>query len=286
MRPFAAPGFEPLVEPAATPSVDAWCFAFRDGSLLVRVESDGLRPPTLGELVAAGLAPGRTQYLGRLADCDCLSGELAAGAATSAPYALHTLRELFGALAESYFGVAGRAAQIVAWDRDHRYCGRCGAPTEPAPGERARRCLSCDLAVYPRLAPAVIVRVERGDEILLARGSRFPGSLHSVLAGFVEPGETLEDTVVREVREETSLEIADVRYFGSQPWPFPHSLMIGFTAAYADGELRIDPGELAEAAWYRADALPAELPGRISIARALIDDWLRTHEPLQSVARR
>jgi len=125
----------------------------------------------------------------------------------------------------------------------------------------------------PRLSPAVIVRVTRGDEILLARARRFPGRLYSVLAGFVEPGESLEECVARELEEEVGIEVAEITYFASQPWPFPHSLMIGFTATWVSGDLRIEEAELLDAGWFTRDNLP-DLPGRVSIARRLIDDWL------------
>jgi NAD+ diphosphatase len=139
------------------------------------------------------------------------------------------------------------------------------------------RCPVCGLLAFPRVAPAIIVRVTRGDEILLAHGRRFPSTIYSVLAGFVDPGESLEECVHREVREEVGIEVTPPRYFGSQPWPFPHSLMVGFTAEWAGGELSPDPEEIADAGWYRADALP-ELPPSISIARRLIDDWLAARD--------
>ena len=173
---------------------------------------------------------------------------------------------------------AGRAVQLVEWARTHRFCGRCGTPTEPAPGERAMRCPACGLAAFPRLAPAMITLVTRGadgpdQEALLARGVQWTVPMYSCLAGFVEPGESLEGAVVREVREEVGITVGDVRYQGSQPWPFPHSLMIGFRARYESGELALDATEIADAGWYRRDALPMIPPG-ISIARALIDAWV------------
>jgi NAD+ diphosphatase len=144
-------------------------------------------------------------------------------------------------------------------------------------GERGLQCPACGLTAYPRLTPAVIVRVSRGDELLLAQGVRFPGAFYSVLAGFVEPGESLEDTIHREILEEVGVEVTDLRYFGSQPWPFPHSLMIGFTAEYAGGQLRPAPDELRDAGWFRWDALPL-LPGRLSIARRLIDAFVEERQ--------
>jgi len=139
--------------------------------------------------------------------------------------------------------------------------------------ERAKECPQCGLLHFPRLAPAIIVLIERGDQLLLARSRRFATGMYSVLAGFVEPGESLEEAVVREIKEEVSLSVKDIRYFGSQPWPFPHSLMIGFTATYAGGEISMEDEEIEDAGWFTVDRLPP-LPGKISIARKLIDSFI------------
>ncbi len=189
----------------------------------------------------------------------------------------------FGAASDlySYYGrateldwlVAGRAVQLVEWARTHQFCGRCATPTEMQPGERAMKCPACGLLAFPRLAPAMITLVTRGDEALLAQGVQFRGPMYSCLAGFVEPGESLEEAVVREVREEVGVEVGNVRYWGSQPWPFPHSLMVGFTAEWVSGEIVCDPTEIVDAQWFTRDALP-NIPPRISIARKLIDAWL------------
>ncbi len=208
-------------------------------------------------------------YLGALDGEPCFARENAP-LASAEPLAL---RALFGALPDAEFAVAQRALGIVAWDRDHRCCGRCGTPTERSAVERVRTCPACKLGVYPRMSPAVIVRVERDDTILLARNLRSPFRFHSVLAGFVELGETLEETVHREIREEVGIAISDVRYFGSQPWPFTGSIMIAFTARWASGDLVPDGTEIGEAAWFARDAIPT-VPPRLSIARALIDDFV------------
>ena len=184
------------------------------------------------------------------------------------------LRQLFGALPDEDFGIAGRALGLTAWDRDHRFCGRCGAPTERSSEERVRTCTACKYGAYPRLSPAVIMLVERDGKALLGRNARFPLPFFSTLAGFVEVGETLEHAVAREVAEEAGIAVDDIRYFGSQPWPFTGSLMIGFTARWASGEIAADPSELAEAGWYAPEELPP-VPPRLSIARELIDDFVR-----------
>jgi len=183
------------------------------------------------------------------------------------------LDSFFGRASEVEWLVAGRAVQVVEWARTHRFCGRCGSPTEAQDGERAMRCPACGLLAFPRLAPAMITLVTRGDEALLARGVQFRNPVYSCLAGFVEPGESLEGAVAREVREEVGAEVRNVRYWGSQPWPFPHSLMVGFTAEWGGGEIDIDPTEIVDAQWFRRDELPP-VPPPISIARKLIDAWV------------
>lgn len=190
------------------------------------------------------------------------------------------LMSLYGRVDDLRWTLAGRAVQLVEWDRTTRFCGRCGIPTEPVAGERARRCTTCGLLAFPRLAPAVITLIERDGEALLARGRTFPVPMYSCVAGFVEPGETLEEAVRREVREEVGVALAEVRYIASQPWPFPHSLMIGFEATWASGDIVVDPSEIVDAQWFRPDDLPMIPPG-MSIARTLIDRWLnRSGRPL------
>jgi NAD+ diphosphatase len=213
-------------------------------------------------------------YLGMLDGVACFATRVARGEAGPGGTEPVALRSLYGVLSDEEFGIAGRALALTSWDHDHRFCGRCGAPTEPADHERVRICTSCKHGSYPRLSPAVIMLVERDGRALLARNAKFPMPFFSTLAGFVDVGETLEEAVVREVREETQLEIADVRYFGSQPWPFTGSLMVAFTARWAGGEIRLQPEELAEAGWFAPGELPV-VPPPLSIARALIDDFVR-----------
>ena len=251
----------------------SWWFAFQGEKLLVRPESSRVSLPCLVGLSELGLSPGRCHYLGRLGREHCYSVELAEGMAPPSGMAFEGLRQVYGRLDEDLFWLAARAIQIVDWDRTHQFCGRCSAPMKPRAAERAKECSQCGLLHFPRLAPAIIVLIERGRELLLARSRHFPPGLYSILAGFVEPGETLEEAVIREVREEVGLGITDIRYFGSQPWPFPHSLMIGFTASYQSGEITLDDPEVEDARWCSPDNLPT-LPGKISIARKLIDSFL------------
>ncbi|MDX1799974.1 MAG: NAD(+) diphosphatase [Marinobacter sp.] len=163
----------------------------------------------------------------------------------------------------------GTALQVHQWWRDHRFCGRCGQPTGFHPAERARWCDHCGIPWYARLAPCVIVVIRRGDQFLLARSSRTRRHFFSLIAGFVEPGESAEQAVAREVMEETGLQVANVRYRGSQPWPFPHQLMLGYFADYVAGDLVLQEDELAEAGWYAPGALPP-VPPDTTIAGRLI----------------
>ena len=263
---------------------DDLCFVFRKNALLVYNREGDTRVPARGE--PGGLHPSsRQHYIGRIGDRHCYAAD--AGPDAPAPEGMewHDLRSLFSRLDETSFGVAGRAVQIVQWDLTHRYCGRCGTATEPHPSERSRVCPGCGMVHYPRLAPAVMALVRRGDELLLARSPHFPEGMFSALAGFVEPGESLEQTLAREVREEVGIEITNVRYFGSQPWPFPNSLMIGFVADYAGGRIVLQPEEIEAADWFTIDRLP-RLPHRISIARRLIDAAVREIEASRAASCR
>ena len=225
--------------------------------------------------VPVGAAPGLT-FVGELHGEPCFARLLDDGDAPPAGTQPVPLRQLFGVLSDDDFRVALTSLGITAWDRDHRFCGRCGAPTVPSTTERVRTCSRCGHGAYPRISPAVIALVERDGKALLARNARTQMPFFSTLAGFVEVGETLEECLVREIREEAGIAITDVRYFGSQPWPFTNSLMVGFIAKWAGGELRADPTEIADAAWFAPDELP-HIPPRLSIARELIDDFVRRH---------
>jgi len=179
------------------------------------------------------------------------------------------LREALLATADAPVDMLGLGFQVSQWWRDHQFCGRCGHPTEIHPRERAKWCEPCGVPWYPRVAPCVIVVIRRGERMLLARSSRVKRHFYSLIAGFVEPGETLEHAVVREVREETGLDVTAVRYQGSQPWPFPHQLMVGFFADYAGGELVLQQDELADAGWFVPGNLPP-VPPETTIAGRLI----------------
>jgi len=259
--------------PPEVRSESAWWFVFQESKLLVEEGPSGVNLPCLIHITEMGLAPLREHYLGRLDDRPCYAVEVAEGTMPPSGMAFEGLRQVYGCLDEGLFWIAARAVQIIDWDRTHQFCGRCGVPLRTKADERAKECPQCGLLHFPRLAPAIIVLVEQGNQLLLARSRHFMPGMYSVLAGFVEPGESLEETVAREVKEEVGIEIRDIKYFGSQPWPFPHSLMIGFTATYAGGEISRDDKEIEDARWFTVEKLP-RIPGKISIARKLIDGFI------------
>jgi NAD+ diphosphatase len=263
--------------PTKIPDQALW-FLFREQKLLTKKVEDRYLIPRSGDLAAIDPGPEPFHFLGSLDGRPCYAGELAVTASPPSAFNFQRIRALFGHLEAPLIGAAGVANQLIRWDRNHRFCGRCGLPTEDKGDERAKRCPECGLVNYPRLSPAVIVAVLKNDRILLAHSQRFPGKFYSVLAGFVEPGETLEACVKREIQEEVNIQVKRIRYFGSQPWPFPDSLMIAFTAEYAGGALDPDPAEIADADWFSADNLPP-IPPKISIARQLIDWFAANQEP-------
>jgi len=272
--------FIPGIVPPTEKFESAWWFAFQGNKLLVQQDPSSLSIPFLLDFAELGLTILQQHYLGRLESRPCYAVEIPDRIAPPEGMVFEGLRQVYGLIDEDLFWLAGRAVQIIEWDRTHQFCGRCGTKIRALPHERAKECPHCGLLHFPRLSPAIIVLIERGNELLLARSRRFRSGWYSVLAGFVEPGETLEEAVMREVLEEVGLVVKDIRYFSSQPWPFPHSLMIGFTATYAGGEITLDDTEIEDARWFTADTLPP-LPGKISIARKLIDWFLAKQEKTQ-----
>ena len=192
---------------------------------------------------------------------------------------MKNLRDTFRDMTPDEMREASREAEIAEWRETNRFCGRCGAEMKPHDDqcERALVCAKCGYMVYPRISPAVIVLVTKGDKVLLQRNTHYRGVVWSLVAGFVDPGESLEDAIRREVREEASIEVKDIRYFGSQTWPFPSNIMIGFRAEYASGELKPDGEEVVESGWFDREHLPA-IPRHGSIARAMLDAWIAEHK--------
>ncbi len=270
-------GFVSGITPPGELAEPSYWFVFRGFRLLVVQKEGSVHVPQASSLEELGVKLQRQQYLGYCTDPNngfhAFCGEVAEDTAVPSHASFHGLRSLFGLLDERMVWLAGRAAQIVDWDRRSQFCGQCATPTEMQSHERAKKCPQCGRTIYPRISPAVIMAVEKqepdGNKLLLARAHRHPPGMYSVLAGFVEPGETLETAVAREVKEETSIDVKNIRYFGSQPWPFPDSLMIAFTAEYAGGEIVLEEEEMEDAGWFTPDNLP-QTPPSVSIASQLI----------------
>lgn len=212
-------------------------------------------------------------YMGSLNGIDCYYAYIEEEVIDDDQFEFVNIRSTFSSIDEAMFQAIGQAHQLALWDRSSYFCGKCGSPTVHIAKERAKQCSGCNQIIYPRISPAVIVAVTKGDKILLARNSKFKNAMHSVLAGFVDAGESLEECVRREILEEANIEVANIKYFGSQPWPFPDSLMCGFIAEYHSGDLKVDGVELTFANWFSKDNLP-DLPLPFSIARKLINHWL------------
>lgn len=269
--------FIPAFKPLSADFSRALWFVFYEDRLLIKANEGTDLIPRSQDLTKYGISPIYKQYLGSLNGLPCYAAELTCNQTEVDNFAFKGLRELFfSQLEEELIWIAGRANQLVDWNRSHRYCGRCGHPTKDEHDERAKICAHCGLYNYPRLSPAVIVAVCKDNRILLANNRRFKSGYYSVLAGFVEPGENLEECVAREIKEEVGITIKNIRYFASQPWPFPNSLMVAFLADYAGGEIIPDPSEIRDAGWFTAAKLPA-IPPKITIARQLIDWFANNH---------
>ena len=271
MHPYMAKRFVKASPPVEKITLAYW-FIFKDNQLLVEDKGELASIPLLADISQLGNVI-RQQYLGLWEEIHCYAVELEPAAGLPSQLRWTGLRQIYGLLPDVFFSLAGEAIQIVDWDRTHQFCGRCGTPTEYVGYEFAKKCPACGLSAYPRISPAVIVLIEHNHKVLLSRSPHFPKGMYSIQAGFVEPGENLEQAVEREILEEVGIRVKEITYFGSQPWPFPNSLMIGFTAKYAGGDLTVDKTEIEEAAWYSADDLPS-IPPPLSIARKLIDHFV------------
>lgn len=243
-------------------------FLFCQDELLVKSEDNKAMIPTVVDI--ENLELNNIQYLGSVSGKNCFCGELNKDTIIPNNMYFSKLKALTHQLSEDMFWIGGRATQIVNFNNNHKYCGRCGTLTQNVEGERAKKCTKCGLVNYPRISPAIIVAVVKDGKLLLAHNNQSAKELYSVVSGFVEVGETFEDCVAREVHEETGITVKNIKYFGNQPWPFPNSLMIGFTAEYESGVIQVDGKEIGHANWFSSTEMPLT-PDSISIAKKLIE---------------
>ncbi len=266
--------FRPDHRPPSRTTGDEVHIIFQQGELLSDLRSTRACLIDAAQLAVLGWQVRRRQFLGYWQDQPCYALEIdEVEQIDPMQFQRGSLYQVLGRVDEQLFALAGRASQLLDWERDHRYCGRCGQQMTVDPHERAMRCEPCGTINYPRIAPCVIVLVTRGEEMLLARNVNFPRPMYSTLAGFIEAGESAEQTVVREVREEVGVEVERLRYFQSQSWPFPNQLMLGYFAEYAGGDIVCEPGEIADAQWFHYSDLPM-VPPASSISGQLIRHYI------------
>ncbi len=268
-------GFIPKNRPPAEKGAkEPLYFLVNDREITVKNERNRYWIPKESEILSCNLNLAPSHFIGSWNGHYCYALEFQKELPIVNSLKAIPLRDAFTHFSSSGIQAISVAKQVLTWDRNYRFCGQCGKPTIEMSGERAKLCKGCGLTNYPRLSPSIIVSVIRDERILLARSDRFPEGMYSVLAGFVEPGESLEECVQREIVEEVGIEVENIQYFGSQNWPFPHSLMIGFTADYLRGEISVDNDEIVDADWFSVQELP-KLPGRYSIARTMIENFCK-----------
>jgi NAD+ diphosphatase len=247
-----------------------FCFVFNNDQLLVKIKDDNIVIPSEDDIKALGIDLSKLDYLTSKDDNDFFFGEVDTVLTEINEFKFYNLRVLISSMDTSLFSLVTRALHLIKWNNTYKYCSRCGTLAKDKEDELAKICPKCGYISFPRISPAIITAVVKDDKLLLAHNSNFPKDMYSVLAGFVEPGEGFEDCVSREVFEEVGIKVKNIKYFGSQPWPFPDSLMVGFTCEYDSGEIKVDGVEIDHAAFYSLEELP-NIPSGGSIAKKLID---------------
>ncbi len=249
----------------------AYWFIFNSDKILINTKNKSI--PFSKDLAEFNFTIIRKIYLGTLQEHPCYAAEVEESNYPQ-DWSFMDLRSAYSFLEEDIYLLGGRAIQIINWDKNHQFCGKCGTPTETMDTEMAKFCPECGFTSFTRLSPAVITAIIKEGKLLMAKHTYHRSNMYGLIAGFVEAGETLEEAVQRETMEEVGLKVKNVKYFGSQPWPFPHSLMIGFTAEYESGDIEVDGEEIAHAKWFEVNDLP-EIPSKISIAGELIDWYIQ-----------
>lgn len=264
--------FTPSIKPDPLISDKTYIFFYKSRIL---ISSETEIPSFIFEEIPTAISEYKytEQYVGKINSSNCFVIGLLESPKDNNSVYFQAIRALFGKLPEEQLLIAGRANQIINWAINHRFCGKCSTPTQNKEHELALICPNCETTYYPTISPAIIVAVVKDGKILLGHSKRFKGKFYSVLAGFLEIGETFEECVAREVEEESGVKVKNIKYFGSQPWPFPNSMMIGFTAEWESGEIVLHDEELDDANWYSPHEMPTT-PGTFSIAGQLIE-WFR-----------
>jgi NAD+ diphosphatase len=247
---------------------------FSNNNLLVKTIGDTVSVPTFKDLEFLKNKFSKVTYMGDFDKKACFYTEIKDDILLNENLILMSIRDFGLMIEKELFFIVGKAYQLLDWDKKNKFCGICGSETLEKDDERAKLCPKCGSITYPRISPAIIVAITKEDKILLAHNKNFPKGFYSVLAGFVEPGETLEQCVKREIYEEVGIHVKNIKYFGNQPWSFPDSLMIAFTAEYDSGEISADDFEIEHADWFSVDELPEALPKKISIANRLIANFI------------
>lgn len=267
--------YEPSVKPGPNDKDRAYWFIFKAENILINPKSS-LKIPFHNDLDEINLVPLMKHYMGTLDYHPVYVVEVDAETEPWDGMEFMDLRSSYDILDEDIYLLAGRAVQIMNWDKNHRFCGKCGTETMIMDDENAKICPECGFTSFTRISPAVITAIIKDNKILMAKHSYGLKNRYALVAGFLEAGETLEEAVKREVMEEVGLEVDDIQYFGSQPWPFPNSLMVGFTAKYAGGEIKVDGEEIVDAKWFDASEV-SKFPSKISIASELVDWFLENY---------
>ncbi len=273
--------FQRAYPSAVPPPGLAYWLPFRGSNLLVEEHEQGIRLISAPVESLAGIEPQNLLYVGRIDEVPCLACEVDEQSPLPPGWRDFDLRSLFGRLDETAYGVVGYASQLLHWQRTSRYCPVCGTLNGPLGESWGRTCPRCGHIGYPSVIPAVLALVHDGEHILLSHKPGW-GKRYSIFAGFVEPGESLEGCVSREVAEEASIQVDTITYFGSQTWPFPTQLMVGFQAHYTGGEPRADMQELDDVRWFHVDNLPS-YPPLMSLSGQLITAWIKALRPAKEI---
>lgn len=267
--------FQPVFQPSIPQGSHLWIFfSSKERQVVVQKGTENPLLPSGNNVKLLG-SLNRSFVIGKEEDDLVCCGELSEKTLLPGNLEWIDFRDIYKSLVRSLQFPVSRGKQLLTWDRTHMFCGVCGAGTEANRNEPSRVCPSCGELFYPRLSPAIIVRITRGDKIMMAHNKNFPEGLFSHIAGFVEAGESLEQAAEREIMEEVGLKVENIRFFGSQPWPMPHSLMMGFTAECPEGDPVPDGVEITEAHWFTKENLPLP-PSSGSIAMEMLKDYLKT----------